>query len=65
MSAPAHDSDLRALRSGPSRGAPLVGSAGDFVERYEFGVRGCFAAIVAARSFTPEGDGEAKTPLTT
>ncbi|MFD9491381.1 MFS transporter [Streptomyces sp. NPDC060005] len=58
MSAPAHDSDLRAVRPGQSRRALLAGSVGHFIEWYEFGVYGCFATIIAARCFTPEGGSE-------
>ncbi|MFD9466220.1 MFS transporter [Streptomyces sp. NPDC060027] len=65
MSAPAHDSDLRALRSGDSRGALFAGSVGNFIEWYEFGVYGCFATIIAARFFTPEGGGEAEALVKT
>lgn len=65
MSAPAHDSDLGALRSGHSRGALLAGSVGNFIEWYEFGVYGYFATIIAARFFTPEGGGEAEALVKT
>ncbi|MFE9811620.1 MFS transporter [Streptomyces sp. NPDC005227] len=58
MSAPAHDSDLRAVRPGQSRRALLAGSVGNFIEWYEFGVYGYFATIIAARFFTPEGGSE-------
>ncbi|MFD3874122.1 MFS transporter [Streptomyces sp. NPDC058623] len=36
------------------RRALLAGSAGNFVEWYEFGVYGCFATVIAARFFTPD-----------
>ncbi|MFD3538233.1 MFS transporter [Streptomyces sp. NPDC058662] len=35
------------------RRALLAGSAGNFVEWYEFGVYGCFATVIAAHFFTP------------
>ncbi|MFC9842013.1 MFS transporter [Streptomyces sp. NPDC060223] len=58
MSAPAHDSDLRASPTGQSRRALFAGSVGNFIEWYEFGVYGYFATIIAARFFTPEGGSE-------
>lgn len=58
MSAPAHDTDLRAARSGHSRRALLAGSVGNLIEWYEFGVYGYFATVIAARFFTPEGGSE-------
>jgi MHS family proline/betaine transporter-like MFS transporter len=58
MSAPAHDSDLRAAPPERSRRALLAGAVGNFIEWYEFGVYGYFATIIAARFFTPEGGSE-------
>ncbi|MFD9355755.1 MFS transporter [Streptomyces sp. NPDC060031] len=48
-----------ALRAAPPalarpRRALLAGSAGNFVEWYEFGVYGCFATVIAAHFFTPD-----------
>ncbi|MFD9455521.1 MFS transporter [Streptomyces sp. NPDC059985] len=40
--------------TGHPRRALLAGSAGNFVEWYEFGVYGCFATVIAARFFTPD-----------
>ncbi|MFF3017699.1 MFS transporter [Streptomyces sp. NPDC057939] len=40
--------------AGHPRRALLAGSAGNFVEWYEFGVYGCFATVIAARFFTPD-----------
>ncbi|MER7734672.1 MFS transporter [Streptomyces erythrochromogenes] len=37
-----------------ARRALLAGSAGNFVEWYEFGVYGCFATVIAANFFTPQ-----------
>lgn len=65
MSAPAHDSDLRASPPGHSRRALLAGSVGNFIEWYEFGVYGYFATIIAARFFTPEGGGEVEALVKT
>ncbi|MGI5459656.1 MFS transporter [Streptomyces sp. CA-249302] len=45
--------------------ALAAGSVGNFVEWYEFGVYGCFATVVAARFFTPEGGGEAEALVRT
>ncbi|MFF4349277.1 MFS transporter [Streptomyces sp. NPDC001530] len=58
MSAPAHDSDLRAARPEHSRRALFAGSVGNFIEWYEFGIYGYFATVIAARFFTPEGGSE-------
>ncbi|MEV6317782.1 MFS transporter [Streptomyces sp. NPDC051776] len=48
---PAQDTTDRAR----SRRALVAGSVGNFIEWYEFGVYGCFATIIAANFFTPEG----------
>jgi len=58
MSAPAHDTDLRAARPLHARRALLAGSVGNLIEWYEFGVYGYFATVIAARFFTPEGGSE-------
>lgn len=58
MTAPAHS-------PGASRRALVAGSVGNFIEWYEFGVYGCFATVVAARFFTPEGGGEAEALVRT
>ncbi|MGW8377501.1 MFS transporter [Streptomyces sp. ODS28] len=42
----------------PSRRALVAGSAGNFIEWYEFGVYGYFATVIAANFFTPHGGGE-------
>ncbi|MFB9463327.1 MFS transporter [Streptomyces cinereospinus] len=62
MNAPA-----TATGAGPrrSRRALAAGSAGNFVEWYEFGVYGSFATVVAARFFTPEGGSAAEALVQT
>ncbi|MFD3807860.1 MFS transporter [Streptomyces sp. NPDC058619] len=49
------------------RRALLAGSAGNFVEWYEFGVYGCFATVIAAHFFTPatQAGGGGAGPLIT
>ncbi|MFI1853400.1 MFS transporter [Streptomyces sp. NPDC020480] len=39
----------------PPRRALVAGSVGNFIEWYEFGIYGCFATVIAANFFTPEG----------
>ncbi|WP_425578867.1 MFS transporter, partial [Streptomyces lavendulae] len=46
-----------ARRAVPPRRALLAGAAGNFVEWYEFGVYGCFAAVISERFFTPAAAG--------
>ncbi|MGA5555492.1 MFS transporter [Streptomyces lavendulocolor] len=48
-----------------SRRALVAGSVGNFIEWYEFGVYGCFATVIAATFFTPEGGGEAEALVRT
>ncbi|WP_406320333.1 anhydro-N-acetylmuramic acid kinase [Streptomyces sp. NBC_00519] len=55
----------RAVRDASTVRALAAGSVGNFVEWYEFGVYGCFATVIAARFFTPEGGGEAEALVRT
>ncbi|MEU7427583.1 MFS transporter [Streptomyces sp. NPDC040750] len=49
----------RAVPRGPSVRAVVAGSAGNFVEWYEFGVYGFLATVLAERFFAPAGGGAA------
>ncbi|GAA3847966.1 MFS transporter [Streptomyces coacervatus] len=55
----------RAVRDSSAVRALAAGSVGNFVEWYEFGVYGCFATVIAARFFTPQGGGEAEALVRT
>lgn len=50
----------RPVSDRPAVRALIAGSVGNFIEWYEFGVYGCFATVIAARFFTPEGAGTAE-----
>ncbi|RPF37779.1 MFS transporter [Streptomyces sp. TLI_185] len=55
----------RAVPDSSAVRALAAGSVGNFVEWYEFGVYGCFATVIAARFFTPEGGSEAEALVRT
>jgi MHS family proline/betaine transporter-like MFS transporter len=57
--------DREARSARPDVRAVCAGSVGNFIEWYEFGVYGCFATVIAARFFTPEGGGEAEALVRT
>ncbi|MGW2717112.1 MFS transporter [Streptomyces sp. NPDC001492] len=54
-----------AVRDPSAVRALAAGSVGNFVEWYEFGVYGCFATVIAARFFTPEGGSEVEALVRT
>ncbi|MGZ9928884.1 MFS transporter [Streptomyces sp. NC-S4] len=47
-----------AVRPDDARRALVAGSVGNFIEWYEFGIYGCFATVIAAQFFTPDGGSE-------
>lgn len=49
--------ESRTTSDRPAVRALVAGSVGNFIEWCEFGVYGCFATVIAARFFTPEGAG--------